>query len=95
MVMLELTAQALNRHDKDMSLHNLFQNQQAALGIQNALGAGKPELALEIEQQIEEKNDIDVAAGYILDGERLGRSIEREQAKARGTLEFFLKYRFN
>ena len=86
-----LTAQALNRHDKDMSLHNLFQNQQAALGIQNALGAGKPELALEIEQQIEEKNDIDVAAGYILDGERLGRSIEREQAKARGTLEFFFK----
>ena len=24
-----------------------------------------------------------------MDGERLGRSIEREQAKARGTLEFF------
>jgi len=86
-----LVAEAQNRHDKDMSIHNLFQNKQAALGIQNALGAGKPEIALQIEQQIEQKNDIDVAAGYILDGERLGRGIEREQAKARGTLEFFFK----
>lgn len=87
-----LVAEAQNRHDKDMSIHNLFQNQQAALGIQNALGVGDVDLATKIEEEIQTKNDVDVAAGFILDGERLGRSIEREQAKARGTLEFFFKY---
>tara|TARA_R100000231_G_scaffold115860_1_gene86289 strand:+ start:3507 stop:6863 length:3357 start_codon:yes stop_codon:yes gene_type:complete len=86
-----LVAEAQNRHDRDMSIHNLFQNQQAALGIQNALGVGNIKLALQIEQEIQEKNDIDVAAGYILSGERLGRTIEREQAKAKGTLEFFFR----